>query len=603
MIFKEGKGNSNAASKGKVPAANRIDTIEHLFDLPQKAEVNPFNFTTYKEGTFTFIKKDGLNYSVCTYNFDGTLCEEFAFPENRRIAVRSLSASEGDSVLYFSYAEPGTMPRLGKLDTASGKIYLGKTDLSGGIFTPVKHEDTAFYIGKFYRQNKILALKSQETFEEVSSKKSSGNAESGADFAVKSSDFAAIGATSDFAPESKKFNPLPYLIRGMLLPASLYESDYFGRNAGYSLSANQFPFGLTYITGAPWADGSNSVIQLTAGWNLLSNSVGASFNINSGADSGLFTYSLTLKSEVDAKGWKQSGASLALGLNFALGNISNISLSNTAAAYFGRQDARLKTLSILDPYMFWVPGNIGKAISDDNSVYYELIDTVQLQYSNITRVGPGRYEYAGFSLSASLSGRYDSTFNTPATVFVQDANIAAGLKIKLPWLLPFSSKTGFTYNLPLTLDYIVLPSGSIYGYACSENYRGVPYFDGRAEVVLFAADIQKAIPCFEVLFINDVYISAGYACTGDAGKAVKKGFQPEHLGTYYSSLFDGKGYYYDSIYLKTGVGFTPNIGLFAKPGARMNFYSSYIFTLHGEYNKPLNLASRFKVRFNFEANF
>lgn len=601
IVMKEGRGAK--AGSDLDSGAGRIDHLEPLYCLPQKAEVNPFYFTTYKDGTFTFIKKAGLDYSICTCNLDGSVCEEFFFPKDRRISVRSLSASAGDTVLYFSYAEPGTMPRLGKLDTESGIIYLGKTDLSGGIFSPVKYKDTALYIGKFYRQNKVLALKSLEQFEEV---------EVDRDFAAAGMDFAdadsslpspSLSSSTQSSLASEKFNPLPYLARGMLLPLSQYESDYFGRNAGYKLSANQFPFGLTYITGAPWTDGAASLYQVTAGWNLLSNSVGAALTIKNGTDSGFFTYNLTVKSEFDPKGWKQSGGNLDLGLSFTIGNISNIKISNSAGAYCGRQDARLQSLTLLDPYMFWVPGNIGKAISKDDSVYYELIDTVKLQYSNITRVGQGRYEYAGFALSLALSGRYDSMFNAPQTVYVKSANLAAGLKIRLPRLLPFSSKTGFTWNLPVTLDYILLPSSSIYGYACRDTYRGMPFFDGRVETVLFGVDVQKAIPFLEALFVNDLYISAGYACTGDAAHVVKSGFQPFNLGTYYSSLFDGKGFYYDSVYLKTGIEFTPNIGLFAKSSAKMNLFAAYVFILHGEYNKPLRFENRWKIQYGFEANF
>lgn len=568
----------------------KISGIEPYAEISLAQEAIPFAFTYSgnvkgNEGAFAYLKKEGKIYSLCISDFNGNLLKNFEFPQGT--VVHSLSYSD-DKAFYFSYAQKGTLPRFGKFDAQSGRLELSEMDISGGVYEPVCVNNEIFYIGTFYRKSMLLRLN-----------KGSNDLESGSQKSVMLAETSNASSKASLSNEkeetlytkelpSKSFNLLPYLLRGMLIPVGTYTSDYFGANAGYSIGANSFPFGITYVTGTPWTDGGAGLFQFTAGWNLLSNSVGASVILNNGTNTNLLLYNLELKSEFDKKGWKQSGGIVSVGTKFEVGNISTVSITNSAAAYAGRQDVRLKELGTIDVYGFWKINNIGIAAPDNDTVYYELIDIVSLDYSNVKRAGSGRFEYAGFAFGISAGGRYDAVLKGPKNKYVDYAVLSSAVKIYIPKLLPVNSEFGFTYNLPVVLNFVLFPQDSIYGYACADDFSGNAFFDGKIETVLFSMAVQKALPGIEALYLNDFYINAGYACTGDAWTETRQGFQPQYLGTYFKSLLGGgKARYYDSIYLKTGIEFTPNIGMLAKPSTRMTFYTGFSWFLHGDSKKVL----------------
>ncbi len=73
------------------------------------------------------------------------------------------------------------------------------------------------------------------------------------------------------------------------------------------------------------------------------------------------------------------------------------------------------------------------------------------------------------------------------------------------------------------------------------------------------------------------------------------------LGDYFKAVTDGRGYYLDSVYLKTGIEFTPNIGFFAKSGYKMAFSAMSTYTLHSV--RKLRPEEAFRVSFGLDANF
>ena len=114
-------------------------------------------------------------------------------------------------------------------------------------------------------------------------------------------------------------------------------------------------------------------------------------------------------------------------------------------------------------------------------------------------------------------------------------------------------------------------------------------------------DIQKAIPGITALYLNDFHISAGYVGTAAAGSAAKEGFQNAHMGDYFKTLFDGNGYYLDSVYIKSALEFTPNIGLFAKPTFKIGLITTFSYVIHTpELVKP---GERIKLSFGLDVNF
>ena len=111
--------------------------------------------------------------------------------------------------------------------------------------------------------------------------------------------------------------------------------------------------------------------------------------------------------------------------------------------------------------------------------------------------------------------------------------------------------------------------------------------DVKTESVLFAFEIQKALPFFTVLYLNDLYFSGGYAASLGPGNLTKKGFQAAYLPYYITGICQGKGIVYDSVYAKLNMELTPNIGILASSNFKLNLFALMSFAISG------NTKSRF----------
>ncbi len=603
---------------------SRIKELQPLSELVMEKETNPFALTPLDDGSFAYLKKKGLSYSLCIAAADASLLREYAFPQG--MAVRSLSYNSG--LFYFSYAQKGTLPRLGKMEAASGQLSLSGEDISGGIFEPVFWKGRLLYVGEFYRQSRLLILEEkvgaagadvladgagelQPEADDLFDAEEKPGLEAGLNLAAVSSG----ESEKSFSIPSKAFNPFPYYFRGIFIPVTDYSSDYFGPNAAYVSNFNTFLIGGTWLTSNPWTNGASDLIKLTGGWNTLSNSFGASLTVTYGTETSLFGSQTQIKSEFDSKGWKQGGLISQLSTGFELGRISTISISNTATALLGRQDRQLNLDNapegIYASFNFWDKDKIGITAPQSDEKYFTLSDIISAQYSNIRRAGPGRFERAGFAFALSYGLRYDASLEKPEDAIQNVTALAAAARACIPHLLPFESKYGFTYNLPVTLNASLLPSSSIYGYAyLGENSQeeenaaerlGRVIFDASLEATFFSMEIQKAIPVITALYLNDFYVAGGYAATGTAGSASEGGFQTAKLGEYFEALGNGKGHYLDSIYLKGELEFTPNIGLFAKPSFKMGIYAIYSYSLNTV--KKIKPEERAKLTFGLDMSF
>lgn len=589
------------------PDGSRITGSTKVSEQILQAETNPYAFTALKDGRFAWIKKAGLNYSLCisrVSSVEGNLIEEteeFAFPQG--MVVRSLSYSEHGAAenegLYFSYAQKSTMPRLGRFDLGQAKLYLTNNDFSGGIFEPVYWNDRLVYIGEFLQQNRILSLKETSLqWESAPASRLEANVEPE----------PQAQPQSQSKLESKPYNPFPYLAHGIFIPVSYYRSEYFGPNAAYSSNFCNSYIGAIYVTSNPWSNGSSDLITLTCGWNTLANSFGIDMILNKGTATSLFNTETELKTEFDAKGWKQSGVISTISSGFELGRVSTILISNVAKAHIGRQDTQLVIANgdngFYSSINFWEPSKIGITAPKDDTNYFTVSDVITAQFSTIRRAGPGRFEKVGFAVLAGYGRRYDAALNTASQPIVNTSALTAALKICIPHLLPIESNYGFTYNLPLRLNFKLLPSSSIRGYAYIPDpllSLGYAVFDASCEVTAFSMEIQKAIPGITAFYLNDFYIDLGYAATGTAGDASRNGFQTAYLGDYFKAIGDGRGYFLDSLYLRAGLEFTPNIGLLANSNYKMGFYLLYSFTFNSQ--RPLAFHERQKLSLGLDMSF
>ena len=577
---------------------HKIKSVEPYTELVMEAETNPYAFTPLGNGTFAWLKKSKLSYSLCISKVDGSLIKEYSFPQG--MVVRSLSYSSecgarageaeteasgqsSSGIFFFSYAQKGTMPRLGTLNAEDGKLFLSDADISGAVFEPLYWQGQLVYVGEFFRQSRLLCMDLPELAGE-------GAAAGYETQRVADGDNENPPLQPSQAPHtphlpSKPYISAPYLLRGILIPVSSYSTDYFGTNANYTSSAGASLLGFTYITANPWTEGSSSLYTLTGGWNSLSNSYGLDLQINSGSATSLLQTFTELKSEFDSKGWKQGGGNFTLSVNLDFSNYSSISLANAFYTRFGRQDKQLPEASSEEDsqdylsYAFWDNQTIGITAPEDDRIYFMLQNVSSLTYSNIRRTGPGRFEYAGFGLGLTYGLRYDSELTEAALEYLKTSAAGAVMKIYIPHLLPIKSKYGFTYNLPLRLTAAYNPSTSIYGYTQPKELLGRALTDAYAETTLFGMDIQKAIPGITAFYLNDFYVSAGYAGT--------------LMGARVKAHADEEYYYLDSVYVKTALEFTPNIGIFARPAYKISLTSAYSYVLHSQ--EPLRPENRVKL--------
>ncbi len=568
----------------------------------QESGVLLSNYKHFANGQFVCIKMQNMSYYLCLFDLNGNLITEYAMPKERMV-IRSLSVN-ADS-LFFSWAAPGTMPRLGRLDLATGQMDLSEQDFSGGIYQPIYFRDTFVYLATFLRQNRLFMMKDDG---ELFAQKIKLNPQKGIlpgeekvvvdnDTSTLETESSGIGQNSSFITDSKAFKPFSYWKKGIFVPLSMYTTSYFGKNSTYSSNISESLLGLTYISGNPWTNGQNDLFILTSGWNYLNQALGMELKAQQGTDTSLLYGEIDLKLEFDKDGFKQVYGQLNNSFNYPLGKISSITLANSLTAAYGRQDSKYPYLQVYHQLFFWDSSLFGIAAPNSSTNYYTISDLFTVKYSNIHRVGSGRFEKAGFSLSVSAGYRKDASIENTPIIYVDGFVLNSNLKIQLPCLIPIKCQKNFVYNLPTHFDFALFPSSSIYGYTNISGNVGSIILDVKTESILFAFEIQKAVPFFTILYLNDLYISAGYAASLGPGNLTQEGFQVAYLPYYLEGISQGKGVLYDSIYAKLNMELTPNIGILASSNFKLNLFALMSIAIHE------NSKTRFAWTLGSQASF
>ena len=506
----------------------------------------PENEDDSKNGAFTFIKKAGLTYSICTYTFDGTLIYESPLPE-KRAAADYISYDTDSRSFYFSYTLPGSMPRLAAFNPETKLFYFSQKDLSGGVFNPVCVGNKIFYIGKFYRQNRLLLL--NESLENLNKDFSESEASEKKDSITKASGFLP-SPPYEGELSQKKYSRLNFM-KGIFLPFSTVTSTSY--NYGYK-SAYSLPMGLTYLNSNPWTKG---FFTLSAGYGLATNSAGIQAGWQSGSYTDIFNYQLSAGSEFDGLGWKQADGSLGLNSTIPFGRLSRLILSEKIYLHYGRSNLANSLAARKNS------SQPGYARAKNEKKYFYAADAISLGYSNIHKAGDGKYSNLGFSLSASFISRYNANNKSDLEKydFYNDPSFSASLV--LPRLLPLHDDLWLTYNLPTSISLNILNnSASSSSFALTGRLQNLnfPEFNAASlglESILFAVEIQKGAG---IVFFNDFRIAfhykAGFSYSeeddDDSWRILDFGGYLKNLGseTALEQLFG----------LKIAAGITPNYG-------------------------------------------
>lgn len=575
-------------------SSGRISGLEKCGEKILDLNVMELNYTDLGNGKIAFIEKNRMDYCICICDVQLNSLKVYTVPVNRMV-IRSLSCI--DDSLVFSWAAPGTLPRLGIFDLTEEKMCLSKTDISGGVFWPAVCGDEVIYIGEFFNQNRIFrtSFQSKEQMD-VFNLMTRDNGDSPRSSLKNGTmgtalDVLDVPQNSQKLFESKKYNPFSYLNNGIFLPLSTYQTEYFGCNATYVNDISEYLLGLTYITSNPWSDFSNDLYQFTAGYSLFNSSFGIGFTMINNADTSILQTKTNLKTEFDKYGWKQSNVSFLLGSNLHFGKTSTLLLQTQAKGNIGRQDKRTN-LTMLDAFnLNYYPDLLGCCSSPDNTVYYALSDIVSVIYKNTYKTGAGRYELAGIETGISFGYKYEASIKNIPVVYHNGFNMTYYAKGYIPHLLPYEDEMDFITNMPTVIDFILFPTKSTFGYTKpNTDFIGHTIFDVNAESIITGYNFQKSLPFINGIFINDLYCSFGYAGTLAAPLGLSKiGFQLPYLPYYLEKTFDGDMKYFDSIYIKIVLGMSPNIGVLASPQFKMNLYCQYTYGIHCGTGKTKNL--------------
>ena len=526
------------------------------------------NFIDLGSGRFGYIRKDKLDFYIGVSEIiddknDSSpyinFISEYKMPEG--VVLHDISESNGN--IYFSWACKDTMPRFGFISMDKGDIFLSDEDISGGIFNPVAIDSagssaankSVVYIGEFFRENRIL------TFDFNSEITENGRWICRAENIEEHDNSSREYIDTDISLIAQDYKSFKHINNGLLIPFSLYSSEVIGAVPDSFVS--WLPFGITYANTSPWSNGTDDLFLFTSGWGFLTNSLGFGITLNKGTGTSLFNYTVDLKTEFDRNGWKNSSGKINLSSGFSFGKYSSFAVENDFNIAGGR---------------FIAADNSSKSLFEKYKSYNKyginISDVIFLGYSNIHRTGPGRFEKAGITVKAGAAYLYDSSIGDGCL-------ITSDLLISIPKLIPVIPKDNFVYNMPLKLSLSLFPVNSFYGgtRGTLEN-GGYGVLDANIETVLFGMDVQRAIPYFDILFIQDFYLTFGYSATIASYKGSKRGFQLPYMFEYIGNLASGKSLYLDSLYMKLVMDLSANIGVLANSMIQTGLFGQVRYILN-----------------------
>jgi len=550
-------------------AGTRILNAELVEQIPFPSGDVPFAPADGGDGAVVYVYKSGLNWSIRFYSIaDGTV-SDYKTPVDRMV-IRdvSLASVHGREKTYvFSWTKPGSMPRFGEFTTGSGSdvvMKLQSGDVSGGVYCPVLLSNGRIaYSGEFFRDWRLITVDPEKIAADVfiihTEVKVSAPVSNASDKIPGKND-SAEGPHTDYPQLSnaKKYNLFNYYKRGLLLP--------FSDNVTYAYEDGKFsttliPFGVTYASSNPW---SSCIAEVSAGYNPFTNSGVVKTSFKSGTATSLFSYVFSNQAEFDRHGYKQTMNVAKLSSVVPAGNISYITFGNETDIFEGRQS--LTEYSEGDAQKVYSPKFFFGCLEND---YMTALFIGQNQfsagYTNIHKTGPGTYEEGGFSVSASYLASYISNAGDALSWNNFYQNISPEIIVKLPWLLPYICSYGYTYNFPIKIESALFSSKSA-------------FLSNTGNVILFASEIQKAVPFLTLLYISRYRLSAEY--TGEFKYTGSQSWDFLNTPELMKQMCAGDMNYYDSAGLQAVVTMIPNFGVFAAYSSSINLSAELKYRIH-----------------------
>lgn len=550
---------------------NRIKSLTQVYEKKLEENQQIFSIEGTCNGQAYYILKDGLKFSIQRFNVESFAIENIKLPEEN-LRIRYLNCYEneetGERKVSFSYVKAGSFPRLAVFLPAENKCLLQKNDLSGGIYHPVITDDgKILYAAHFYKGSRLYNLEISEIeFEEAAVL--TENVPS-----LQESQEEKLPEELKILGESEKFSAFKYTFKGphgVFVPTS---NVFTYRNESISeLSSYQFAVGITYVSSTPW---TNPIWWVSVGYEYLLNSWAAGAGISGGSETELFSYNASSQVEFDTKGYKQAYGELKLSSKIPLYDTVYLAFSNESQVLEGRQsydidyyyekaDKDSKNLQDLFKNLFaCVPAGKQQYFYGSNSFFAGI--------GNITKSGPGYFDYSGIQAGASLS----DTFLSYTDDFDNNQSFN---NISFEVLLKNS------LIRPITIEAVLYPNDSY-------------IIGGMAKIVLFNVEIQKAADFVPFLYFNRFTVSSYYFA---AFEDYVRSWAVKDTGKYFSHIKDGSADYRDELALTLNLDLTPNIGGLARSDFKMGLCWNFAYRFNpGENQKQFAVSPGLDMALSF----
>ena len=533
----------------------------------------PYGLNGDDDGKFFFFLKDAEKIFLCKGSFlNGILSiKKHELECDTPMDLSVSKDSDGNTAIAFSFCDSKSFPRpaKGKIRDSALELEFLQEDVSGGFYTPVACNENIFYSAHFYDENSIYTLDcSKFNFE---AKKIPGIP------LVPSSRIPAEIPHEKISDYKKIFYPGQTIV-----PLSTMQSYYIGPSVYFTRESDclgtgsVYPLGMTVIKNNP-SDTVN--MGITAGFNPMEKSGGAGtiFILRNSSDSMKMTN--TTYCIFDKDGFMQSSNNLNLSMEFSIGDISRVVLSESNIFVYGKNDMdeeRMKDFFIRGWQL------------EDNYIYDRNI--ISLTYSNIHKTGERSYEKFGFAAGinyknvfASCCGNDDSSIffrlNNYNDSLLRYSQLYPAVKLSLPQLLPLDNRNYFTFNLPVTFYGALIPSNNIFA-------------EYEADAVLFSWETQKGLGVIP-LYIHNISFIASYS--GELVNFLNRDMEIFHLDEDFRELdsMQKNEYAGARIVLKSGI----NSGALASPSFSFSLSWGIQYGVAG-INKG-KLKDRFSIAMNF----
>ena len=542
-----------------------IKDTREIFSMEHEVDSLVFDYD-FNDGKLSFVKQKYLKFSFCSIENDEL--REITLPEEiyqRNFRLRHVSyfrgqENSGDRIC-FTWTQKNSMERFGFYDVDKGQIYLDQTDLSGGVYFPVfLDDDKIVYVGKFFDGDVIYLrelVSLQKNLSQIDVEEKIG-------VCVSNDSFSLLDSEKSYGLIVRRYYGSPYYLKGINFPLSLVESESY-----------PLPFGLTHISSSPWSKGN---LTLSAGYGIATNSFGFLCKYSSGTDTSLFAYNLALTSEFDFSGWKREEFEGNFSSYVPFAKHSAFSFGLSSVVDYGYINSYSSDYSIF---------KLNSAVLDDFHLYLNTIDSLVVSYSNLRYVGSSLHGKAGIVLSSYIY--YIFKLCAPYDYQVMDQRYEAGFTAKVysPGFAPYSKDSNqYEYTVPFKLIFSVLPASTSDIFLFQNCYflpgeiapLSIVLLSYSAVFTLFSMQIQKAIPVFTFLYLNNfsVYLTS-YGLAYDQNTSGSS-FHFLELPVYFAGEKPLLQNYFAGVRLECV--FSPNIGQTTNSGVVFRTFAEFSAELY-----------------------